>query len=47
MKFLRDARTVGRFGRWAILTAVAFFVSAVTFGEKILVGWKWLIGAPK
>ena len=45
--FHRSAKTIGRFGRWLIITIVGTFIGAVAFGQNIAVVWKWLIGAPK
>lgn len=47
IKMVRDLKTVGRLGRAATLAVVAAFIGAVTFGEKFVVAWKWLTGAPR
>lgn len=47
LRFYRSSRTIGRFGRWAIVTFVTIFVGVVAFGEKIGVAWKWITGGPR
>ncbi len=41
IKFMRSVKTVGRFGKWLIITAVGAFIGAVSLGESILKlkGW--------
>lgn len=47
IRFQRSARTIGRFGKWVIITVVSTFIGAVALGEKIGVAWKWVIGGPR
>lgn len=44
IKFMRSARTVGRFGRWVLITFVAIFSGAVLLGERFATVLKWLGG---
>ncbi len=41
IKFIRSAKTIGKFGRWMLLTAISMFIGAVALGEHIikLKGW--------
>jgi len=45
-KLVRDMRTVGRFGRWLILTVVAIFIGTVTLWENGLKVIGWMKGGP-
>jgi hypothetical protein len=47
VRFMRSARVVGRFGRWALITFVTVFGGAVTFGDKLMTMWKNLGGVQK
>ena len=47
VRFLRSARTIGRFGRYALFTVISMTVGGITFGEKLAVGWRYLTGASK
>lgn len=44
IRFQRSARTIAKFGKWALLTVVGTFISAVALGEKAVVAWKWFSG---
>jgi hypothetical protein len=44
IRFQRSAKTIGRFGKWMVITIVTAFIGAVTFGEKIAVAWRALFG---
>lgn len=41
IKFIRSAKTVGKFSKWMLLTAISMFMGAVALGEYIikLKGW--------
>ncbi|MBN9155816.1 hypothetical protein [Microbacterium sp.] len=43
-KLVRDARTVGRFGRWFIVSAISFFIGAVVLYEYVLKALGYLKG---
>ncbi len=47
IRFQRSAKTVGRFGRVLVVTAVTIFISTVTMGEKIITTLKWMAGGAK
>lgn len=47
IKLSRNAKTVGSFSKWLALTIFGTIVSVITFGEKLMIGWKWITGAPK
>jgi hypothetical protein len=47
IKFADDSATVGKFAKWLGLSILAFFIGAVTLGEKIAIAWKWIMGAPR
>ena len=41
MKFIKNAKTVNRFLKWLVITAVGMFIATVSLGESIikLKGW--------
>jgi len=41
IKFYRTARTLGRFGKWSIISAVAFFITVSQLGEAVQKIWTW------
>lgn len=43
-KMVRDIRTVGRFGRWLIVTVVSVFIATVVLYEYILKAIAYLKG---
>lgn len=43
IRFQRSAKTIGRFGKWVLITIVSTVIATVTFGEKIAAAWKWWI----
>jgi hypothetical protein len=47
IRFMREVKTVGKFGKWALITVVSTFTGAVLLGEKIAIFWKFVTGAPK
>lgn len=47
IRFQRSARTIGRFGKWVIITVFSTFIGAVALGEKIGIAWKWAVGGPR
>lgn len=42
IRMVQSTQTVGRFGKWFVVTVVATFIAAISLGEKIGVAWKWL-----
>lgn len=44
-RFYRNAKTVGKFWRWALITVFGAFITAVTFGEKFMEFVNWIRGA--
>lgn len=47
MEFARSAKTIGRFGRWVVITFVTGFTGAVVASEKVAIAWKWFTGPPR
>ena len=47
IKFMREVKTLTKFGKWALITVVSTFTGAVLLGEKIAVAWKFFTGATK
>lgn len=45
-KMVRDLRTVGRFVRWLIISAVAVFIATVALYENVLKVFAWFKGGP-
>jgi hypothetical protein len=43
VKFHHSVKTIGRFGKWLIITVVASFVAAVQFGEAIQKALGWIL----
>lgn len=41
IQFMRSVKTVGKFGKWMIITGVGAFIGAISLGESILKlkGW--------
>jgi len=47
IKFMREVKTVGKFGKWALITIVSTFTGAVLLGEKIGIALKFFTGGAK
>lgn len=43
-EFLHKTKTVGKFGKWLVITFVAIFVGMVQFGEALMKAFAWLLG---
>lgn len=45
-KLSREARAIGRFSRWLILTVISIFVGTVVLYEQVLKAIRFLKGGP-
>jgi hypothetical protein len=43
-EFLHKTKTIGKFGKWLVITFVAIFVGMVQFGEAFVKGLTWFLG---
>lgn len=49
IRFMRATRTVSRFLKWCLITAVAMFLTTAALGEALQKIWGWItsMGGPK
>lgn len=42
VRFMHSAKTIGRFGKWMILTIVGMIIAGASLGEAIQKYWGWV-----
>jgi hypothetical protein len=48
VRMMHAARTVGRFGKWMIITIVGMIIAGASLGEAVAKYWGWIFrgGSP-